>query len=163
MVTDTFPALALALEPGDADVMARPPRNPAEALLSRQFLVSVLFYGALITAATLGAFLLYADGPRTPGADDRVHDAGIRPAVSPWERPERKSPVLNAKRALANPYAIGALALSIALQLLTVYVDPLARILGVVPPAARDWLLIVSFALVPAVVGQAIKLAQRSR
>ena len=62
MVTDTFPALALALEPGDADVMARPPRNPAEALLSRPFLVSVLFYGSLITAATLGAFLLYAEG-----------------------------------------------------------------------------------------------------
>ena len=40
MVTDTFPALALAMEPGDADVMRRPPRDPAEALLSRQFLSS---------------------------------------------------------------------------------------------------------------------------
>ena len=89
MVTDTFPALALALEPGDEDVMARPPRNPAEALLSRRFLVSVMFYGALITGATLGAFLLYADGPRAPGADGRVHDAGPRSAVSSWERPER--------------------------------------------------------------------------
>ena len=37
MVTDTFPALALALEPGDADVMARPPRNPAEALSCSTF------------------------------------------------------------------------------------------------------------------------------
>ncbi len=68
--------------------------------------------------------------------------------------------MLNLKRALSNPYAIGALALSIALQLLAVYVDPLARILGVVPLAAREWLIVVSFALVPAVVGQAIKLGQ---
>ena len=35
MVTDTFPALALAMEPGDATVMRRPPRDPQEAILSR--------------------------------------------------------------------------------------------------------------------------------
>ena len=35
LVTDTFPALALAMEPGDADVMQRPPRDPQEAILSR--------------------------------------------------------------------------------------------------------------------------------
>ena len=41
MVTDTFPALALALEPGDANVMERAPRNPQETLLSRDFLMKV--------------------------------------------------------------------------------------------------------------------------
>jgi Ca2+-transporting ATPase len=38
MVTDTFPALALAMEPGDHDVMDRPPRDPQEAILSTRFL-----------------------------------------------------------------------------------------------------------------------------
>ena len=38
MVTDTFPALALAMEPGDATVMRRPPRDPQEAILSPAFL-----------------------------------------------------------------------------------------------------------------------------
>ena len=38
MVTDTFPALALAMEPGDPDVMRRPPQDPQEAILSRAFL-----------------------------------------------------------------------------------------------------------------------------
>ena len=62
MVTDTFPALALALEPGDADVMERPPRDPPKRCFRAGFLISVVFYGALITAATLGAFLLRCDG-----------------------------------------------------------------------------------------------------
>ena len=48
-ITDTFPALALALEPADQDVMSRPPRDPREALLSRAFLLSVGGYAALIT------------------------------------------------------------------------------------------------------------------
>jgi len=162
MVTDTFPALALALEPGDADVMARPPRNPAEALLSRRFLVSVLFYGALITAATLGAFLLYADGA-VRKAQTMAFMTLAFAQLFHLGNARAETPVLNLKRALSNPYAIGALALSIALQLLVVYADPLARILGVVPLAAREWLIVISFALVPAVVGQAIKLRQRRR
>jgi Ca2+-transporting ATPase len=37
VVTDTFPALALAMEPADADVMSRPPRDPGEAILSPPF------------------------------------------------------------------------------------------------------------------------------
>jgi Ca2+-transporting ATPase len=160
MVTDTFPALALALEPGDADVMARPPRNPAEALLSRQFMVSVMFYGALITIATLAAFLLYVNVAVRRAQTVAFMTLALAQLFH-LGNARSESPVLDAKRALANPYAIGALGLSIALQFLTVYVDPLARILGVVRPTARDWLLIVSFALVPAVVGQAIKLAQR--
>ncbi len=30
LITDTFPALALAVEPGDRAVMRQPPRDPAE-------------------------------------------------------------------------------------------------------------------------------------
>ena len=37
LVTDTFPALALSLEPG---VMRPPPRDPREPILSRPFVVS---------------------------------------------------------------------------------------------------------------------------
>ena len=35
MVTDTFPALALALEPAEPGIMRRPPRDPERAILSR--------------------------------------------------------------------------------------------------------------------------------
>ena len=157
MVTDTFPALALAMEPGDADVMARAPRDPAEALLSRQFLMSVLFYGVLITAASLGAFLLY-----TGGAVRRAQTVAFMTLAFAQlfhlgtARSDR--PVLDVKSATANPYAIGALALSIALQMAAAYVEPLPRVLGLAPLGARDWLLIVFFAAIPATVGQAGKL-----
>ena len=52
LVTDTFPALALAMEPGDADVMKRPPRDPREAIVSASFFSSVVFYSALLVAGT---------------------------------------------------------------------------------------------------------------
>ena len=34
LVTDVFPAMALALEPSAPDMMKRPPRDPAEKLLN---------------------------------------------------------------------------------------------------------------------------------
>ena len=56
-MTDTFPALALAMEPGDASVMQRKPERPEDAILSRGFVSRILFYGVLITASAFGAFL----------------------------------------------------------------------------------------------------------
>ena len=55
MITDTFPALALAMEPAESNVMERPPRRPDEAILSRAFLLRILMYGCLITGSTLAA------------------------------------------------------------------------------------------------------------
>ena len=57
MITDTFPALALAMEPAESNVMTRPPRRPDEAILSTPFLLQIFMYGLVITAATMGAFL----------------------------------------------------------------------------------------------------------
>src|SRR5690606_7856802 len=45
LVTDTFPALALALEPG---IMRRPPRDPEAAILSRAFLSAIATNAGLI-------------------------------------------------------------------------------------------------------------------
>ena len=50
MVTDTFPALALAIEPGDVDVMRRPPRDPAGGdSLAGSFSFASCRYALLIT------------------------------------------------------------------------------------------------------------------
>jgi magnesium-transporting ATPase (P-type) len=71
--------------------------------------------------------------------------------------------VLSPARALANRYAIAAVVLVLVLQLLAVYAAPLASVLGTVPLTPRDWLMVVPVALLPALVGQAMKRARRPR
>jgi len=60
--------------------------------------------------------------------------------------------------AVRNPYALGAVVISVGLQFLAVYFTPLARVLDTTPLAPRDWLIVLALALVAAAVGQTLKL-----
>jgi Ca2+-transporting ATPase len=64
LVTDGLPALALATDPIDPDVLSRPPRNPQADLLDRDFLMLTLLTGLLTASVSLGAFAYeyYIDG-----------------------------------------------------------------------------------------------------
>jgi Ca2+-transporting ATPase len=156
MITDTFPALALAVEPADGDVMHRPPRSPDDAILSARFLVSISLYGALITASTMAAFAwgLATDPARattmafmTLALAQTGHLGNARSA----------RPVLAPSRALANRYALAAVALAVTLQMMTVLVAPVARLLHVTPLGGGEWMVVLALAAVPAALGQAIK------
>jgi Ca2+-transporting ATPase len=156
MVTDTFPALALAMEPGEGDVMERPPRNPQEAILSRQFLGGILFYGALITASSLAAFGFSLGGSHPRATTMSFMTLALAQIFHLGNARSARS-VLHPSRAGTNRFALGAVALSIALQLMAVYVAPLAHVLRVVPLRPAEWALVVGLAAAPAVVGQALK------
>jgi P-type Ca2+ transporter type 2C len=162
MVTDTFPALALALEPAERDVMKRPPRDPQEAILSRRFLSSVFVYGGLITASTMGAFLWALD--RAP--DHAVAVAFMTLALAQifhLGNARSMDAVLDPARVLSNRYAVGAVVLTVSLQLAAMYVDLLARVLRVPLLAAREWAMVLACAAIPAVAGQAGKLVSARR
>src|SRR5579871_5314854 len=61
LLTDTLPALALALEPGDRSVLRRPPAPPDAPILSRALGRRIVRDGALMAAA--GALGAVAGGP----------------------------------------------------------------------------------------------------
>ncbi|MBM3821089.1 MAG: hypothetical protein FJW14_19025 [Acidimicrobiia bacterium] len=71
--------------------------------------------------------------------------------------------VVARERILANRYAIAAVALSVALQAAAAVVEPLARLLAVAALTAGDWVMVVGFASIPALAGQALKLVSARR
>ena len=162
LVTDTFPALALAVEPAERDVMKRPPRDPDEALLSRRFLGAIGAYGALIAASTLGAFLLALE---RSSSETAVTVAFVTLALGQGfhlGNARSTGSVLAVQRVGSNPWALAALGVVIALQLAALYIPGLAGVLGVVPMEARDWAIVLPAALLPALAGQLVRLLKRT-
>ncbi len=157
MVTDTVPALALAMEPADPTVMARPPRRPDEALLSRRFLGSMAFYSVLITAVTLLAFVLTLESD--PERARTVAFMTLTFAqIFHLGNARSIGPVVSFHRAVANRYAVWALVLSVGLQVVAFVVAPLSAVLDLAPLTGADMMLIAGLSLVPAVIGQGIKM-----
>jgi Ca2+-transporting ATPase len=71
--------------------------------------------------------------------------------------------VLTVRQAISNPVALGAVALVLFLQVLSVHVGPLAGVLRTVPLGARDWAVCLVLGLVPAAVGQVWRWASHRR
>jgi len=156
LVTDTFPALALALEPGDADVMRRPPADPHHEILSRHFLGRVLRHAALIVVGTMTAFLCglsHSHGRASTMAFMTLAFSQILHLGN--ARSDRA--VLHPVAALANPYAVGAVLLSAALQLLPVWLSRLGELLSLSPLTTRNWVVVVICSSGAAIVGQAAR------
>ena len=75
LVTDGLPALCLAVEPIDGDVMRRPPRPKGDRLADRGFVATMAITGVLTSAVSFGAYL-YAL-PREDLAMARAHAFGV--------------------------------------------------------------------------------------
>jgi Ca2+-transporting ATPase len=156
MVTDTFPALALALEPGDHDVMRRPPRDPHDAILSRRFLANVFAFGLLITLSTIAAYVWAL--ANVPDRASTIAFMTLALAqIGHLGNARSTGPVVHLRRATANPYALIGVALALGLQALATAVRPVATVLQIVPLDGGDWLVVLALASLPAVAGQTVK------
>jgi Ca2+-transporting ATPase len=158
LVTDTVPALALALEPGEVDVMHRPPQSPTSGLLSRTFFREILGYAVLIAASVCACIAWSAfAGVRGDRALTMNFMALSLTQVFHLGNARSARPVITPASALSNWAAVAAVALVLALQALAVVVPPLSRLLHVVWLTPLDWLVVFVVSLVPAVVGQTVK------
>jgi hypothetical protein len=61
---------------------------------------------------------------------------------------------------VANRFALGAVALSVLLQLASLYVHPIALALRVAPMSGTEWVVVLACAALPALVGQALRLVR---
>jgi Ca2+-transporting ATPase len=159
LVTDTFPALALALEPGEPDVMRRPPEDPRAPILNASATRAVVGYAILIAGVTLAAMAWGLSG-HDGGAARATTLAFLTLGVSQvfhLGNARSADPVATRARVVSNRYAVAGALLALGLQALAVHWPPLATLLGAATPGLTDWVVVLGLSLVPAVVGQLLK------
>ena len=162
LVTDSVPALALALEPGRGDLMQQPPRRPTDTIVSRPFLREIAVYALLIAAPVLAAIVWQTVSGVEYARAITINFAALGYAqLLHLGNARDDEPVLSWRRAVANRAALAALAVGALSMFVAVQIPALAHLLHLVPLSVGDWLLVGGLSLVPAVVGQALKVARR--
>jgi Ca2+-transporting ATPase len=188
MVTDGAPALALAKEKGDPDVMDHPPRPKTEPIIHGPMRLGILVQTISQTGATLAAFglgliwclqannALPADvNPVSfifrynwSGVDVQTAETMAFVTLSLCElfraftcRSERLS--LFQIGPFSNPYLVGAVLVSILLLVATVFVPFLHPIFNTHALSLTEWEVVISLALIPAVSEELTKWYLRHR
>lgn len=127
LVTDGLPGLALSVEPAERSIMSRPPRPPGESVFARGMWQHIVWVGLLIGGLTLGAqaWAYHSGSPNWQTVAFTVLTlAQLAHAMA--IRSERDSLFLIGFS--SNRPLLGALALTLVLQLAVVYTPALQAI-----------------------------------
>ena len=187
LITDTFPALSLGVEPGDPDVMKEKPQRSTQSLFkgSIGFLAA---NGLLIGVLTLSAFVIGAmrytsihdlsilthmmdlEGPGNPidkeGLQHARSMAFVVLAVSQlffaFALRSRTKGIFSLGLG-SNRSMLLALFVGIVIQVGVIHISFMARIFKVVPLNSSDWFLVLALSVVPLCVSEIVKALRRQR
>jgi magnesium-transporting ATPase (P-type) len=143
MVTAITLAMALAFEPSEPGLMARPPRKPGTSILSGYFLWRIIFVSVLIGGATLAVFHVEmyldmdVDVVRTVCVNTLVAGQLFYLFNSRFLREASWLP----SRLLSNRAALAAAGFLILFQLIFVYAPFMNTWFGSAPLELRQWLV----------------------
>jgi Ca2+-transporting ATPase len=137
--------------------MAKPPRNPAEAIVNRRSWILIGILGAFITIATLGAFacaLFWLGLDSGPAVTVAFLTLALAQIWNVFNVRDHDSGLLH-NEVTRNGYIWGAIALCLGLIGLALWFPPLADLLGLPNPGRAGLVLAVASSLVPLLLGQA--------
>jgi len=161
LVTDVFPALALAVEPASKDIMNQPPRSSRSTLLSRSFLILIGWQSVMLAAVALIAYV-WALSKYGPGPHSHTIALFTLVSVQLGHTFNCRSRTRSAFEGLfRNPFIWIAVLVVVALQLLAAYFSSLAAVLGTVPPPTVDWLIIGACGLLVIAIVEVVKMLNR--
>jgi len=175
LLTDTLPAIALGVDPGDKDIMKRKPRNPRESFFAHGAATRALLGGFLIGAITLAAFAIglhaegYALGALDIPEESLAHGrtmafivlAASQLFYSLAKRHEVKS--IFQIGLFSNKVLIGAILAGLMLQMIVINVPALAAAFSMKAISLTDWGVALGLSLLPLVMNEIIKVFIRLR
>ncbi|MEO8804669.1 MAG: cation-translocating P-type ATPase [Burkholderiaceae bacterium] len=146
LITDSWPALAMGVDPATDDVMARAPRARSERLIDARMWAGVFEIGLVVALVTLLTMDMLLPGGLIEGKGDlaTARTAGFTVLVFAhlFNCFNARSETTSAfHRPFVNQWLWGAVALSALLQVAVVHAPFLNLAFGTVPLAPGQWVL----------------------
>lgn len=152
LVTDTFPALALGMTQPEQDVMLRKPRDPNEPIIDKKMITMVLLTGLSYAIGTILVyfwamdFTLLTDHQAVATSETMVFVSLVIYQLL-HSLSVSQNELIFSKRFFKNTKLFGAVAISLVLLIIAVYVPFISRFLDTVPLQAKHWGMIFATAL----------------
>jgi P-type Ca2+ transporter type 2C len=160
LLSDVLPAIGLALEPAEDDVMAQPPRHPHEPIIRRDDMRQLAREGGIIAAGSLAA---YYYGRWRHGASPRSSTISFTSLVGSQllhavtSRSDRHG-LFGAERLEPNRVLSGTLLGSAALLGMLLAVPVLRRFMGLARLDLVDLFIAIAGALLPYLANEGAKM-----
>ncbi|MFD1927743.1 cation-translocating P-type ATPase [Sporosarcina siberiensis] len=178
LVTDSFPALSLGVDPEEADVMNEKPRHRDESIF-HGMLPFLLLNGLLIGVITLVAFVIgvYSSGAyvgsilslgsETISKTAIMHGQTMAFLALSFSQLMHSLNFRSMNHSIfkagifKNKFLIYSILLGVGLQVAIVSIGPLAKLFSVHSLGLMDWTLIAGLSLLPLIVNELVKLFKK--
>ncbi|HZK97196.1 MAG TPA: cation-translocating P-type ATPase, partial [Prolixibacteraceae bacterium] len=175
LITDSFPAIALGMDPGNSDVMKEKPRDAKESFFAGGTGFHLILGGVLIGALTILAFWFgyYEHGysPFDHSAPENTVEYARTMAFMVLVMCQLffTLAVRNSSKSIfqigifSNKYLVGAIVLGVLLQLIVIGIPVMQRAFHLQMLDLGGWLIAISLGLVPLLVNEIVKIFIRAR
>lgn len=167
LVTDSFPALALGVEPGEPDIMQQKPRNTNEPIINRNMMLSIVLQSIAVAG---GSLLAYYWGmqhyPIEYDAFGKVIEASLIPARTITFATLITAELLRAYSSRSQKYTLFKIGFftnknmiystlfAFLLLVVVLYIPFMQNIFYTFPLGILDWEIVLSFAFIPLIIGE---------
>lgn len=170
LVTDSLPALALAFDPANSDIMQRKPVKPGKGIFTKGMTWRIVYQGVMIGGLTLAAFMIGLATTKTPinglTLDQSKIEVGQTMAFVTLALSElvHVFNVRNNKKSIFktgifnNMILIGAIAISALLMFVILFIPALRNIFSIPVLPSENILELVLLVLAPIVIVEIFKL-----
>ena len=135
LVTDGFPALALAVEPAEPDVMQRPPNSPKESIFARGLGAYMLRIGVVFSIISISLMYWAYFYAQNHGSDPERWKTMVFTTLCLAQMGHAIAVRSNTQLTLqispfSNPFVLIAVVTTTILQLMLIYAEPLRNFFG---------------------------------
>jgi Ca2+-transporting ATPase len=169
LVTDTFPAIALGLEPAEKNVMKQKPRGKKASFLSGGVASNVIYQGLLEGIITLVVYWMALQFPDHAGTAQIHADAltmafatlGLIQLFHAFNSKSIHGSIFSATT-LKNKFFNWSIVVSFALLVMTIVVPGLNNLFHVSNLNLHQWTIVIIASLMMIVIVEVVKLIQRT-
>ncbi|MEM4264034.1 MAG: HAD-IC family P-type ATPase, partial [Candidatus Woesearchaeota archaeon] len=157
LVTDGAPALALSVDPAEPGIMQRPPRKVEEKIVNKRRGIMIFIIGIIMMLGTLGLFGWYNPELNLAYAQTMAFTTLMMFQMFNVINQRSEEQSIFKLGLFTNKWLIGAIILSVGLQVAVVHIPFMNTLFGTIPLRIIDWVYVTAISASVLVFGEIVK------